>query len=73
MRWFSEKQCFNRGDQVFIEDSPELGIGTVSSISSTSVYYEDRPISSYTTFRYYVEFEGTKKSYAASELSLYEG
>jgi hypothetical protein len=73
MRWFDEKQCFNEGDEVIVEDNPELGIGTISAVNTHSVYYEARPIASYTAYRYYVDFKSEKKSYAASELSLYEG
>jgi len=72
MRWFDEKQCFDKGDEVIVEDCPELGVGTVTYVGRQSVYYEARPISSYTTYHYYVEFKSEKKSYAAEELSLFE-
>ena len=72
MRWFDEKQCFNKGDEVLVEGCPELGIGTVSFVCPMSVYYEARPISSYTAYRYTVEFKTEKKSYSANELSLFE-
>jgi len=72
MRWFDEKQCFNEGDEVIVESCPELGVGTISFVNSHSVYYEARPIASYTAFRYYVEFKTEKKSYSANEISLFE-
>ena len=72
MRWFDEKQCFNKGDEVIVESRPELGVGTVSFVNSHSVYYEARPIASYTAFYYSVEFKSEKKSFSADELSLFE-
>lgn len=72
MRRLDEKQCFNKDDEVIIEDRPELGIGVISYVGRESVYYEARPIASYTRYRYSVEFKSENISCSANELSLYK-
>ncbi|HIE83273.1 MAG TPA: hypothetical protein EYQ00_05215 [Dehalococcoidia bacterium] len=56
MRIYDEINPFKQGDSVVVKDEPSLGVGIVSHIRRSSVYYEARPIASYDEFRIYVKF-----------------
>ena len=50
-----QPQLFKTGDEVTTVRGEE---GIVKNVSSYSVYYEHRPIASYTDYRYTVEIAG---------------
>ena len=65
MRIPDERQLFNKGDRVVtLRGEP----GIVKSVSSCSVYYEARPIASYTQFHYGVEIAGEVRHLKTSQL-----
>jgi hypothetical protein len=55
MRIPDELQIFNVGDKV---KTVAGQAGIVTSVSSCSVYYEHRPIASFTRFHYSVDIDG---------------
>lgn len=55
MRIPNERQIFDIGDEVKTTSGQT---GTVTSVSSYSVYYEHRPIASYTKYCYSVDVGG---------------
>jgi len=55
MRIPDEQQMFYVGDKI---ETVAGETGTVTSVSSHSVYYEHRPIASYTQYYYSVEIDG---------------
>jgi len=66
MRILDEQQLFEIGDQVLLEDGRP---GIVDSVISSSVYYEARPIASFTEFTYVVVVDGKREYLKAKQLS----
>ena len=73
MRIPDEQQLFQKGDEVFLVDGapgkpPSSMVGIVESVLTSSIYYEHRPIASYTTYTYVVKINGEKIYLKADEL-----
>ena len=59
MRILDEHQMFQVGDEV---QTTEGEIGIVKRVNSHSVYYEARPIASYTRYYYIIDVDGKTRS-----------
>ena len=72
MRIPSEINPFKQGDTVIVKDDPDLGVGIISRIHRSSVYYEARPIASYDKYTIYVRFlgdeDGSARCYRIDDL-----
>ena len=73
MRIPDETQQFEIGDSVMITDSTidagSSSVGTVISIYSSSVYYEARPIASFTEYTYVIRVAEQRHYLKARQIS----
>ncbi|HIE83824.1 MAG TPA: hypothetical protein EYQ00_08280 [Dehalococcoidia bacterium] len=65
MRILDERQLFQKGEEVITLHGEK---GIIKTISTCSVYYEARPIASYTSYRYGVEVNGEIRHLDSSQL-----
>ena len=65
MRIPDERQLFQKGERVITLRGEE---GIIKTVSTCSVYYEARPIASYTEYRYSVEVNGEIRYLKSSQL-----
>jgi hypothetical protein len=65
MRIPDERQLFQKGERVLTLRGE---VGIVKTVSTCSVYYEARPIASYTQYSYGVEVDGEIRHLKSSQL-----